>query len=73
MTASHALAATTNSEKEFRTQQARAACVGVLLHQLEGDFGTPIYIATRWALTKQFDHLSEVGVWLDRVIGGTHA
>lgn len=73
MITAHAAVPAAIGEKEFRTQQARAACAGVLLHQLEGDFGTPIYIATRWALTKQFDHLSEVGVWLDRVIGDGHA
>lgn len=55
--------------KFFSTLQARAALAGVTLHQLEGDFGAPIYVATRWAMTKQMESLSEVDQWLDRVTG----
>lgn len=56
-------------QKHFATQQARAALAGVTLHQLEGDFGLPIYVATRWAMTKQLESLDEVEHWLDRVTG----
>ena len=69
----HATAPAASIDKQFRTQQARAACAGILLHQLDGDFGTPVYIATRWALTRRFENLSEVGAWLDRVTGGCRA
>ena len=55
--------------KQFATAQALAALHGVTLHQLEGDSGRPIYIATRWAMTKQLDTLQEVGVWLQMVTG----
>lgn len=57
------------TRKRFATLQARAALAGITLHQLEGDFGATIYIATRWSLTKQMDDLDEVGAWLDRVTG----
>ena len=55
--------------KRFATLQARAALAGVTLHQLEGDFGKQIYVATRWAMTKQLESLSEVEQWLDWVAG----
>lgn len=51
---------------------ARAALAGITLHHLEGDFGRPVFVATRWALTKQFDSLEDVERWLDRVNGGAH-
>lgn len=57
--------------KRFATLQAHAALAGVVLHQLDGDFGRPVYIATRWALTRQFDSLGEVALWLERVTGKT--
>lgn len=54
--------------KLFATLQARAALVGITLHQIEGDFGIE-YVASKWNLTKAFASLLEVGVWLDRVTG----
>jgi hypothetical protein len=69
MMAAQATAPAASTEKLFKTQQARAACAGILLHQLDGDFGSPIFIATRLALTRQFDTLHEVRAWLDRVTG----
>jgi hypothetical protein len=56
-------------DKRFQTCRAQAALHGVVLHKLEGDFGRPIYCATRWALTKQLDTLDEVETWLARVTG----
>lgn len=53
--------------KLFSTLQARAAIAGIVLHRIDGDFGRLEYIATKWALTKAFDNLVEVGLWLDRV------
>lgn len=58
--------------KTFATLQARAALQGITLHRLEGDDGRPLYIATRWAMTKQFDGLGDVEIWLDEVVGGAN-
>lgn len=55
--------------KRFTTLQARAALSGVTLYRLDGNVGTPVYIAMRWGLTKQLDDLNEVETWLDRVTG----
>ena len=55
--------------KRFATAQALAALHGVTLHQLEGDDGRPVFIATRWAMTKQLDSLDAVDAWLARVTG----
>lgn len=56
-------------DKRFATVAARAALAGIVLHRFEGDYGRPIYIATRWALTRQFDDLDAVEQWLDMVTG----
>ena len=55
--------------KRFATAQARGALAGVILTRLEGDDGRPLFIASRWALTKNFDNINLVDVWLTRVTG----
>ena len=55
--------------KRFATVQASAAMRGVTIHCIDGDFGRPVYIASRWAMTKQLDTLEEVEAWLLRVTG----
>lgn len=62
----------TKALKTYATLQARAALEGITLHRIDGDFGRPVYIATRWAMTKQFDGLGEVEIWLDEVVGGAN-
>ncbi len=59
----------TDDAKRFATLQAQAALHGVTLHKLEGDFGNPVYVATRWAMTKQLDTLDEAAAWLEHVTG----
>ena len=55
--------------KRFATQQARAALAGVTLTRIEGDDGRPLFVASRWALTKSFDNIGVVDAWLSRVAG----
>ena len=57
--------------KPFANLQAVAALHGVALDQVEGDNGQPLYIATRWAMTKQLEtlQLQEVAAWLSMVTG----
>ena len=61
--------AATQALKRFANAQARAALAGVALARTEGDDGRPLFIASRWALTKTFDSIAQVEVWLDRVAG----
>lgn len=58
-----------DQDKRFSTLQARAALGGVTLFAIDGDHGQSIFIASRWALTRPFDSLDDVAIWLDRVIG----
>ena len=57
--------------KRVATAQARAALAGVVLHDIEGDDGRPLYIASRWALTRSFSEIEDVERWLDHVCGKT--
>jgi len=56
-------------QKALETCRARAALLGIALHVIDGDDGRPLFVATRWALTKNFADLAEVEAWLDRVGG----
>ncbi len=53
--------------KLLATLQARTALWGGSLPATESDRGTPVFIVTRWALTRAFDSLGEVEDWLQRV------
>lgn len=55
--------------KRFATLQARAALSGITLHRIEGDLSPVVYIATKWALTRELRDLDAVKKWLDRVTG----
>jgi hypothetical protein len=48
---------------------ARAAKAGVTLNAMCDDFGTKVYVVSRWSLTLQLDDLEAVATWLDRVTG----
>lgn len=63
------LKCTPEDQKRVATLRARAALVGVALHAIDGDRGVPIYVASRWAMTRQFESLSDLESWLDRVTG----
>lgn len=55
---------TTN--KDLANLFAECALRGFTLHHLAGDYG-PLYIVTRDELTRQFNHPTEVWLWLLRV------
>lgn len=57
------------SEKLAATLKARAALRGIVLIESADDRGRPEYIATWNAMTKAFDSLDALSVWLDRVEG----
>jgi hypothetical protein len=55
--------------KRLATCQARAARRGMTLHRIESDDGKPLFVATFFALTRHFDDIGQVELWLDRVDG----
>lgn len=57
------------TRKLYETLRAKCALEQIALHEFEGDNGRPIYIVSRWALTKQLESLDEVEAWLPRVTG----
>ena len=61
-----------DGRKAFATLQARAALVGVALSRIQDDRGIEVFIASKWALTKELATLAEVEQLLVR-IGGQHA
>lgn len=58
--------------KKLATLQAQAALLGVALVPSTDDHDRPVYIASRWGLTRQLDSFEEVEAFLKRV-GGQHA
>jgi hypothetical protein len=60
---------TVTTQKRLVTLVARAALIGVAVHCIEGDFYREVFIATKWALTREFTDLDSLEAWLDRVTG----
>ena len=54
------------------TLKARAALVGVVLHVIDDDRGSPLFVASKWAMTRQMTSVAEVEFFL-RGIGGPNA
>lgn len=53
--------------KALETIRARCALLGIVLVVTDDDQGKPLYVATRWAMTKAFSSLDQVGQWLDQI------
>lgn len=53
--------------KELATLKAKAALCGVVLYLSEGDRGEPLFIASRWSLTRQMHSVAEVEDFLARI------
>ena len=52
--------------KSFATLQARCALAGVALHVGDDDHGAPLFIVSRWGLTRQLDSAEQVEQFLRR-------
>ena len=48
---------------------ALGALHGVTVYCIEGDFQKEVFIATKWALTREFTDLDSLETWLHRVTG----
>lgn len=55
--------------KTLNTIRARCALLGIVLAVTEDDHGQPLYVATRWAMTRAFSSLTEVEGWLVGIEG----
>lgn len=55
--------------KLFDTMRARCALGGLTFNVIESDDGKPLYVVSRWNITRQFNDLNELGEWLHRVAG----
>lgn len=62
-----ALAMRERINKHQTTLCARCALFGLVLNVLEDDHGKPLYVATRWAITRSFSSLQELEKWLDKL------
>lgn len=59
--------------KELEALRTRCALAGVRLHVTTDDRGQPMFVASRWSLSRTFASAQEVGQWLDRVVGAKGA
>ena len=56
-------------DKAKSTLVARAALVGAVLHITEDDRGRPLFVVSKWALTRSMGTVDEVEAWLRRAGG----
>lgn len=56
----------TRPDKRFSTARARAALIGATLIQIDDDRGDPVFIVSKWELTRELHDLDAVERWLDR-------
>lgn len=52
------------------TLRARCALLGIVLTDTEDDHGKPLYVATRWAMTRAFASLKDLEDWLASITEG---
>ncbi len=55
--------------KALDTLRARCALAGIALHVTDDDRGQPLYIVSKWALTRQIGSIEELAAWVNRVTG----
>lgn len=67
-----AVAPVTVDDKAVATLIARAALVGVALVRSTDDHDRPVFVASRWGLTKQLGSTEEVEAFL-KLVGGPSA
>lgn len=54
---------------ELEALRARCSLAGVRMHATTDDRGQPMFVASRWNLSRTFASGEEVAAWLDRVVG----
>lgn len=61
---------TLTQSKALDTLRARCALAGVALHVTTDDHGKPLFVVSRWSLTRSISSIEELAAWVDRVTGG---
>lgn len=57
------------NEKAFATLQAKAALQGVTLVRIVGEQGRDAFIASKWAMSRQFENIEQIDQLLERMSG----
>lgn len=57
------------NEKAFATLQAKAALQGVTLVRIVGEQGRDVFIASKWAMSRQFENIEQIDQLLERMSG----
>jgi hypothetical protein len=60
-------AATALDDKAIATLKARAALAEVALHVTVDDAGAPLFIVSKWAMTRQLHSLDELQAFLRQI------
>lgn len=55
--------------KALDTLRARCALAGVALHVTTDDGGKPLFVVSRWSLTRSISSIEKLVAWVDRVTG----
>lgn len=55
--------------KAFATLQAKAALQGVTLVRVVGEQGRDVFIASKWAMSRQFENIEQIDQLLERMSG----
>ena len=58
-----------DTAKRLATLKAECALAGVALIESTDDRDRPVFIVSRWSMTRQLDDLDHVAAWLSRVTG----
>lgn len=53
-------------DKAIATARARAAPAGFTMHLIESDAGRPVFLVTKWHLTRELPDLAAVSAFLDQ-------
>lgn len=64
------IALSAHDRKRWATAQAQLALVGFKADKIEGDDGQPLYVVSRWSLTRSFVELSELESFAARIKRG---
>lgn len=56
--------------KHLDTIRARCALLGIVLVDTKNDRGQPLFVVTRWAITRSFSSLKDLENLLDKLTKG---
>lgn len=72
-TSTEIIGSTADQRKRWANLQARAALAGITTHRYDSQDGREKYLAARWSLSREFESLEALELWLADVKGGRDA